>query len=98
MNACFGTYSTNDGNKEGGSWAFVACGDEEGKTVLWDVSSKEVLQVLAGHEGPVLGVDVSPSSDAIATCGMDGTVTVWKKAKAKPRKKRARRQVSTNEG
>ena len=83
VNACFGTYEAQGREEraagEGGQqiWAFVACGDEEGRTVIWDVSSKDVLQILPSHEGAVLGVDASPSSDAIATCGLDGTIKVW---------------------
>lgn len=83
INACFGTYSAvgvrDEVDEAAQTWAFVACGDESGKTVLWDVSTKEVLQVLEGHDGPVLGVDTSPSRDVIATCGLDGTVRLWKK-------------------
>lgn len=90
INACFGTYTAedkkNDGEQGRQVWAFVACGDEEGRTVLWDVSTKEVLQVLSGHEGVVLGVDTSPSSDAIATCGKDGMVKVWWKGRTKQEK------------
>ena len=67
-------------------WAFVACGDEEGRTVIWDVSSKEVMQVLPSHQGAVLGVDVSPSSDAMVTSGLDGTIKVWRRGRAKQNK------------
>jgi len=95
INACFGTYKARgvdnddyeDDRDEDGyrgemqTWAFVACGDEEGRTVVWDVSTKEVLQILPGHQGAVLGVDASPSSEAIATCGLDGTVKVWWRGK-----------------
>ena len=82
IGACFGTYGpegeleTGDGDVQ--RWAFAACGDEDGKTMLYDVSSKAVLQVLEGHDGPVLGVDASPNGDAIVTCGLDGTVNVWR--------------------
>lgn len=81
-------------------WAFVACGDEEGKTVIWDVSSKEVLQVLPGQEsGPVMGVDVSPLTSAIATCGNDGTVKVWRRSRSKPsRAVTLQRETSSIEG
>jgi COMPASS component SWD3 len=47
--------------------------------VLWDVSSKEVLQTLHGHDGVVLGVDVGLKDQTIATCGLDGTVKIWKR-------------------
>ena len=50
-----------------------------GKTVLWDVSSKEVLQVMSGHDGAVLGVDVASDDQTIATCGMDKTIKIWKR-------------------
>ena len=60
-------------------WAFTACGSEDGRTVLWDVSSKEVLQVLEGHDGVVLGVDVGLEDQTIVTCGSDKTVRIWKK-------------------
>ncbi|KAK3110798.1 WD domain protein, partial [Teratosphaeriaceae sp. CCFEE 6253] len=32
---------------------------------------------LKGHEGVVLGVDVSPDN-TIATCGLDKTIRIWK--------------------
>lgn len=84
INACFGTYTAegtkNEADESKQEWAFAACGDESGRTVIWDVNSKEVLQVLEGHDGPVLGVDTSLLNDAIVTCGHDGTVRVWKRA------------------
>lgn len=79
IGACFGTYGAADVQQgEGERWAFAASGDEDGKITLWDVSSKEVLQAIDGHEGPVLGVDASPTSDAIVSCGLDGTIRIWK--------------------
>lgn len=82
INACFGTYNAEGDEtrpeEERQTWAFVACGDEEGKTVIWDVSSKEVLQVLSGHEDVVLSVDVSPLNGSIATCGRDGSIRIWR--------------------
>lgn len=72
--ACFGTVDGRDGRRE---TAYVACGDEDGKVFLWDVSSKEVLQVLFGHEDVVLGIDVNAVDSELVTCGLDGTVRVW---------------------
>lgn len=87
INACFGTYGAEGSDQldqeERQSWACVVCGDEEGRIVLWDVSSKEILQVLEGHDGVVLGVDTSPTSDLIASCGVDGTVKIWRKSMSK---------------
>lgn len=91
INACFGTYGVavpkkdsvgkGEGSREeedARRWAFAMCGDEDGRLVLWDVSSKEVLQVVKGHEGVVLGVDVSPDSEKLVSCGLDGTLKVWR--------------------
>lgn len=75
---CFGTYAAvgQDGTRE--EWGYIAMGDEGGRVVLWDVNSKEVLQTIEAHEGPVLGVDTSPDGHSIATCGLDGKVKIWK--------------------
>jgi COMPASS component SWD3 len=89
INATFGTYgvlpdSSNGTRKDqtdeqSRKWAFVICGSEDGTVVLWDVNSKEVLQTLQGHDGVVLGVDVGLEDQTIATCGIDGTIKVWKR-------------------
>ena len=84
INAAFGSYAAETGEaveadgEEQQKWAFAVCGSEDGRAVLWDVSSKEVLQELRGHEGVVLGVDVSPD-DTIVTCGLDKTIKLWKR-------------------
>ena len=91
INTTFGTYGVepvggqaNNGEELGlggqrTAWAFVACGSEDGRTVLWDVSSKEILQELRGHEGVALGVDFCPQNEQLVTCGVDGTVKIWKR-------------------
>ncbi|KAK4968690.1 hypothetical protein LTR28_001776, partial [Elasticomyces elasticus] len=61
-------------------FAFVALGSEDGATYIWDVSSKEVLQRLQGHQGAVLGVDANAAGTLLATCGMDRTVQIWSSA------------------
>lgn len=83
---CFGTYGAeasvaNGTDREDNSqqWAFAACGSEDGKVVLWDVNSKEVLQVLQGHDEVVLGVDVGLEDQTILTCGLDKTIKIWKR-------------------
>ncbi|KAK4997602.1 WD domain protein [Elasticomyces elasticus] len=63
-----------------GRFAFVALGSEDGATYIWDVSSKEVLQRLQGHQGAVLGVDANAAGTLLATCGMDRTVQIWSSA------------------
>lgn len=75
IGGCFGTY-----NVEGQMTAFIASGSEDGKIVLWDVSSKEIVQVLEGHKGVVLGADTHESSSLLVTGGIDRTVRVWTQA------------------
>ena len=87
VNACFGTYSADREptpygdveDREPQKWGFAVCGSEDGKTVLWDVSSKEVLQIMSGHDGVVLGVDVGLEDSTIVTCGADKTIKIWKR-------------------
>ncbi|SMR54275.1 unnamed protein product [Zymoseptoria tritici ST99CH_3D1] len=89
ISTCFGTYGMDpilggdgkevDKDEDEPTWAFAACGSEDGKTHLWDVSSKETLQVLDGHEGVVLGVDVGLEDQRLATCGVDKTIRIWRR-------------------
>lgn len=66
----FGVYG--DGDR-----AFVASGSEDNSLIIWDVSSKDMLQRLEGHEGVVLGVDTHPDSSLLVSGGLDCTVRVW---------------------
>jgi len=95
IGVCFGTYTAehagvrDDEQKEVSDsqrkqWALAACGSEDGSTVLWDVNSKEILQRLQGHEGVVLGVDVCAHDGAVATCGIDKTIKIWRRRKIGP--------------
>lgn len=88
IGVCFGTYSatvdetiSDDSHEEQKLWALAACGSEDGTTVLWDVNSKEILQRLRGHEGVVLGVDVCVQDGAVATCGADKTIKIYRRQK-----------------
>nr|POE78059.1 wd repeat-containing protein 5 [Quercus suber] len=86
INTAFGTYGVEDQVDDDGDdevepapkWAFAACGSEDGKLFLWDVSSKEVLQTLDAHEGVVIGVDVRSEDQSLVTCGVDKTIRVWR--------------------
>lgn len=91
INTAFGSYTaevekqrTMEGQEQGEpeaqpKWAFAAGGSDDGRVMLWDVSSKEVLQELKGHDGVVLGIDVGLDDQTIVTCGNDTTVKVWKR-------------------
>lgn len=58
-----------------GSQAFVASGSEDGVVVLWDVTTKAILQRLEEHKGVVLGLDTRPGK--MVTGGLDCTVRIW---------------------
>ncbi|KAK5115193.1 hypothetical protein LTR85_009951 [Meristemomyces frigidus] len=85
ISTAFGTYGVDkeqvdiEEEERKREWAFAACGSEDGRTVLWDVSSKEILQELQGHDGVVLGVDVGLEDQTIITCGNDKTIKIWKR-------------------
>jgi COMPASS component SWD3 len=83
IGVCFGTYTAEArADDEQKRWALAACGSEDGSTVLWDVNSKEILQRLHGHEGVVLGVDVCAQDGAVATCGNDQTIKIYRRPMA----------------
>jgi COMPASS component SWD3 len=76
LSGAFGTYGNRTDPKE--TYAFVASGSEEGLIVLWDVSSKNVLQRLSGHDEPVLAIDTHPREELLASAGLDRTIRIWK--------------------
>ena len=59
-------------------YAFIVSGSEDHSLILWDVSSKNILQRLLGHEGAVLGVDTHPTEQDIVSCSLDRTIRVWR--------------------
>ncbi len=61
--------------------AFVVSGSEDGKIFTWDVQSKDILQIMEGHEGVVLGVDTWEERNLMVSCGMDKTVRIWERIK-----------------
>lgn len=68
IGGAFGVYG--DGNQ-----VFIASGSEDGAVVIWDVTTKDVLQRLNEHEGVVLGLDTRPG--LMATAGVDCYVRIW---------------------
>uniref|UniRef100_A0A3B5L6L9 Uncharacterized protein n=1 Tax=Xiphophorus couchianus TaxID=32473 RepID=A0A3B5L6L9_9TELE len=44
---------------------------------IWSHPGWMPLKTLAGHEGKVMGVDVSPDGKLIATCSYDRTFKLW---------------------
>lgn len=82
LSGAFGTYTAAAEPSRSKStrvdYAFIASGSEDGNVVLWDVSSKNVLQRLSGHTEPVLSVDTHPSLKLIVSAGLDMEIRLWK--------------------
>jgi COMPASS component SWD3 len=54
-------------------------GSEDAKIYVWDLQSREVLQVLEGHRDAVLAIATHPVRDIIASASMekDLTIRLW---------------------
>ncbi|KAH7354545.1 WD40-repeat-containing domain protein [Pyrenochaeta sp. MPI-SDFR-AT-0127] len=79
LSGAFGTYGAKSPNPQTPmvEYAFIASGTEESNVIIWDVSSKNVLQRLEGHTDAVLSVDTHPTKKLIASAGLDRVVRVW---------------------
>ena len=71
VGGCFGTR-----RRDGVDYAFIASASEDGSVVLWDVKSREVVQVVHGHQGVCFWVDVA--DDLMVSCGEDHVVKVYR--------------------
>lgn len=63
--------------------AWVICGSETGKVVVWELNSRQVVQVLehlSGHSSPVVAIAVSPDGQTVATGSLEPekTVCLWR--------------------
>lgn len=56
--------------------AFVASASEDGDVVLWDVTTKEVVQRVRGHDGVCFWVDVH--GGLMVSAGQDGVIRVYR--------------------
>jgi WD40 repeat protein len=66
----------------------LAAAAENRKVMVWDLTTGEPEQTLAGHEGGVLAQAWSPDGRLLATAGGDdGTARVWDMTVALPRSK-----------
>lgn len=67
------------GNANGWRWFYVIsiAGSEDSDIYIWDVQTKEVAQILIGHDDVVLGISTHPKKHIIASCGLDQTIRIW---------------------
>ncbi|XP_034402387.1 U4/U6 small nuclear ribonucleoprotein Prp4 [Cyclopterus lumpus] len=56
---------------------FLLTGAYDNLAKVWSHPGWTPLKTLAGHEGKVMGVDVSPDGKLIATCSYDRTFKLW---------------------
>lgn len=59
--------------------AWVVSGSENGKIVLWELSSRRVAQLLEGHKTPVVALAVSPDGRTLATGSLEpeSSIQIW---------------------
>ncbi|SPN97128.1 related to S.pombe beta-transducin [Cephalotrichum gorgonifer] len=79
VGGCFGTHRRSSGGGEG---AFIASASEDGAVVLWDVKSREVVQVVQGHTGVCFWVHVV--GGVMVSCGEDRVVKIYRNEGAAP--------------
>ena len=58
---------------------WLVSGSENGKIVIWDVASRNVVGILDGHERPVVALAVRPDGKRIATGSLEPekTIRIW---------------------
>ncbi|CAB1318693.1 unnamed protein product [Coregonus sp. 'balchen'] len=56
---------------------FLLTGAYDNTAKVWTHPGWSPLKTLAGHEGKVMGVDMSPDGQLIATCSYDRTFKLW---------------------
>jgi len=55
----------------------LASGGYDGRTMLWNVASRQLVLTLKGHVGTSFGVVFSRDGTFMATCGSDAKVRLW---------------------
>ncbi|WWD22084.1 hypothetical protein CI109_106573 [Kwoniella shandongensis] len=60
--------------------AWVVTGSENGKLIIWDLQTKRVLQVLEGHQSPLVAIAVHPDGKTIASGSLEveKVVKLWR--------------------
>lgn len=63
------------------SGSFIASASEDGGVILWDVTTKAVLQQVGGHSGVCFWVDIN--GETMVSGGQDNTIRVYRNATGK---------------
>ncbi|GAA6071713.1 U4/U6 small nuclear ribonucleoprotein Prp4-like, partial, partial [Tachysurus ichikawai] len=56
---------------------YLLTGAYDNMAKVWTHPGWSPLKTLAGHEGKVMGLDLSPDGHLIATCSYDRTFKLW---------------------
>jgi COMPASS component SWD3 len=69
---CFASFSVT-----GGKW--IVSGSEDHKVYLWNLQTRETVQVLEGHTDVVLAIACHPKENMIASGAVagDNTIRIW---------------------
>ena len=54
-----------------------AVGLIDGSALLYDTAKKQPIRMFVGHSAPIVGIEIHPSSEYVATTSLDGMVRVW---------------------
>lgn len=57
--------------------SLLAAGATTGELVLWDLPTRELKAVLAGHLGGVNAIGFSPDGSTLVSCDLDLTLRLW---------------------
>jgi len=68
----------------GGKW--IVAGSEDHRTYIWDLQTREIVQVLEGHTDIVVAVATHPIQNMIATGSIDSdlAIRIWEDPGPKP--------------
>lgn len=58
----------------------LVSGDRRGNVKIWDITRKELIQTLRGHNAQIEEVQYSPNDRQLASVGRDGTIQIWETA------------------
>ncbi len=56
---------------------YLAVGRSDGYITIWDIETKSVLRLLAGHVRPITGLAWSSGNRYLASCSGDWNVVIW---------------------